>query len=268
MHEYTEITDEWFSCRLWLLSSTNTSPQTRRLPPRPPRGTLVSVRDARVACVCLWDEYMHARKAKNKTSQISLFRTVTCKINGDCSDGVPVVNWYKSAVQNRWKFPFFLASRSMLSDVFYACLIQWAHKCAQWACTCRQYTCMRVSCVYVWQTVVDMCIYANVVVHVYTYCTRILNRARAWAWGHADIMCMHAYTRHTYPTERERELEGMLCAAEHKYQDLLGRSADEYTKNRIVQVLQSLKLFAFWVGQKRNISELISPSRTFGFHMK
>jgi hypothetical protein len=56
---------------------------------------------------------------------------------------------------------------------------------------------------------------------------------------------MHAYTPHTYPTERERELEGMLCAAEHKYQDLLGRSADEYTKNRIVQVLQSLKLFAF-----------------------
>jgi hypothetical protein len=34
--------------------------------------------------------------------------TATCKINGNRSDGVPVVNWYKAAVENRWKFPCIL----------------------------------------------------------------------------------------------------------------------------------------------------------------
>ncbi len=29
------------------------------------------------------------------------YHTATCKINGNHSDGVPVANWYKSAVENR-----------------------------------------------------------------------------------------------------------------------------------------------------------------------
>ncbi len=38
----------------------------------------------------------------------SLQHTATCKINGNRSDGVPVVNWYKSAVEKshlicKWK---------------------------------------------------------------------------------------------------------------------------------------------------------------------
>jgi hypothetical protein len=39
-------------------------------------------------------------------------RTATCKINGNRSDGVPVVNWYKSVVE---KIPNFFASCSMFA---------------------------------------------------------------------------------------------------------------------------------------------------------
>ena len=34
--------------------------------------------------------------------------TATCKINESHSDGAPVVNWYISAVENRWKFFSFI----------------------------------------------------------------------------------------------------------------------------------------------------------------
>jgi hypothetical protein len=36
------------------------------------------------------------------------YDTANCKINGNRSDGVPVVMLYKAAVGNRWKFPFIL----------------------------------------------------------------------------------------------------------------------------------------------------------------
>ncbi len=51
-----------------------------------------------------------------------MYHTVTCKINGNLSDGAPVENWYKSAVENRSKFPFILqgavyASRAQILSI-------------------------------------------------------------------------------------------------------------------------------------------------------
>ena len=41
-------------------------------------------------------------------THIQATHTATCKINGNRSDGVPVANWYKAAVEKRWRFPFIL----------------------------------------------------------------------------------------------------------------------------------------------------------------
>ena len=42
----------------------------------------------------------------------STLRIIMTCTNGNRFDGVPVVNWYKSAIEYRWKFPFIFASRS------------------------------------------------------------------------------------------------------------------------------------------------------------
>ncbi len=60
--------------------------------------------------------FLFVSKARKKAAFVCLQNeeqgtgqhTATCKINGNRSDGVPVVNWYKSAVENRWKLPFIL----------------------------------------------------------------------------------------------------------------------------------------------------------------
>ncbi len=46
------------------------------------------------------------QKAKGQKNQKT--DTATCKINGNRSDGVPVVSWYQSPVEDCWKFPFIL----------------------------------------------------------------------------------------------------------------------------------------------------------------
>jgi hypothetical protein len=46
-----------------------------------------------------------------------LVSTATYKINGNCSDGVPVVNWYKSSVENsdvfcKWQYVWHMDCRT------------------------------------------------------------------------------------------------------------------------------------------------------------
>jgi hypothetical protein len=64
-------------------------------------------------------------------SYTRLQATVTCKMNGNRSDGVPVVNWYKSAVESRWKFPFLLhvalSARFVCNAMHIACIKHTTH---------------------------------------------------------------------------------------------------------------------------------------------
>ncbi len=58
---------------------------------------------------------------------VCTYHTAACKINGNRSDGVSVVIWYKSAVENRWKFPFILQVAVWLPVIYQQTII--LHMC-------------------------------------------------------------------------------------------------------------------------------------------
>ncbi len=90
--------------------------------------------------------------------QIHGLHTATCKLNGNRSDGVPVVNWYKSAVEKRWEFPFVLQDAVCwylgflyLLSMCHMCHVTSRtnrHRCS--ACACCTYaqahTCIYILC--------------------------------------------------------------------------------------------------------------------------
>jgi hypothetical protein len=94
----------WYTCTIW--PAEDASARSRKPQFEPTSETLYKL--LQNSCTRENGEFQQGDKVGRITANTN---TVTWKINGNRSDGVPVVNWYKSALENRWNFHLFCKSQ-------------------------------------------------------------------------------------------------------------------------------------------------------------
>ncbi len=106
------------------------------------------------------------------------FLTASCQINENRSDGVPVVNYYKSAVEKRWKFPSILqvAERIYGYRDSYIC----------------GYLLYIYILIYMWILNMCVCIYICIYIYIHTY---------IHTYTYACSCIFHRYSKENLPRD-------------------------------------------------------------------